>query len=80
MNDFAKIFHTPKYGQVLMLLKADEEGKPRLCFFMKPNGLDVCNIALGFDEWDDAEKAFEEANDDIASQLAEALFLSIHSR
>ena len=74
MNQFAKMFDRPKYGQVVMLLRTDDDDKPELQCFVKPDGLGVCQVAIGFDEWPPAEKALADADDAFADQVAAAIF------
>lgn len=73
MKQFAKLFDRPKYGQVVMMLGTDDD-KPELQCFVKPDGLGVCQVAIGFGEWAPAEKALAEADEAFADQVAAAIF------
>ena len=75
MSQFAKVFDRPKYGQVVMILKtAEDDNKPELRCFVKPDELGVCQVAIGFDDWNHAEEAFARADEALADQMAAAIF------
>lgn len=77
---FAKLFDTPRFGQVLALLDTDDNGRPALHWYVKPIDLGVCRIALGFNDsdtgWDAAEKALAKADIDAANSAAIAIYNS----
>lgn len=76
---FAKLFDRPEYGQVLVVLDAnDESGEPELQWSVSPPGLGVCTVRLGFadsDEgWDAAEDALAKADETAADRMAQGIF------
>ena len=62
MEQFAKLFETEEYGQILVMLDTGEEAKPEVRFSFMPKNLGVCSVALKFKDtdegWDKAEAAF----------------------
>lgn len=73
MDKFAKLFDSPKWGQILVILHTGDDDKPELVCYVQPEGLGVCNISIGFDDWDAARKALEEADDKFVDYIAETL-------
>lgn len=47
-NIFCKLFEHETIGQILCKKDNDDEGNPEIRFYCKPNGLGVCNLAIGF--------------------------------
>jgi len=76
---FAKLFESPKYGQILAKLDTHhEDHTPEVRFYVQPKKLGVCSFALGFEDddrgWELAEKAFEKADLEIAEEGVAAMF------
>ena len=73
MDDFAKLFRNEEVGQVLVMLDTGDEG-PEVQFHLKPKGLGVCVIKLGFpdtdDGWEMAEEAFSKVTEEKALGIA----------
>lgn len=75
MSDFAKVFHSEEYGQLVVMLDRNDRGDPALMvFFNHPHpDLGVCSIAPSWDDtdegWDRAEKAFSDSNLELAEAL-----------
>lgn len=61
-DNFAKIFHSERYGQLLVTCDVDEEHKPGVRLAFRPPDLGVCWLGVHFDDtesgWDKAEEAF----------------------
>jgi hypothetical protein len=79
MDRFAKLFETEDRGQLLVLLKTDENGNPEVRFFAQPESLGVCSVAIGWEDdsersWSLAEKAFEKTDEAIAREATNAIF------
>lgn len=50
---FAKLFETEEYGQILVKLDASpDEHEPEVRFFVNPPGLGVCSFAAGYPDSD----------------------------
>jgi hypothetical protein len=69
-SSFAKLYETER-GQVLVMLKEGDEGGPEIRFFVQPEGLGVCSVALSWDDgteesWAKADAAFERMNEAAA--------------
>ncbi len=66
---FAKLYETD-VGQILVKLDANDDAKPAVQFYFKPEGLGVCATALVFKDddngWDKAEAAFADINESKA--------------
>ena len=62
MKQFAKLFESKEYGQILMVLDTGDEAQPEVRFSFMPENLGVCSVALKFEDtdagWEEAEKAF----------------------
>lgn len=76
---FAKLFESPKYGQILAKLDTDpEEHAPEVRFYVELKNLGVCSFAIGFDDsdqgWNQAERAFEKCDLEIAEEGVAAMF------
>lgn len=76
---FAKLFDRPGYGQVLVVLDANNEtGKPELRWSARPPELGVCTMSLGFPDsdagWDAAEDALAKADEAAADLMAREIF------
>ena len=73
MDDFAKLFRNEEVGQVLVMLDTGDEG-PEVQFHLKPKGLGVCVIKLGFPDtdggWECAEEAFASVDQEKAFTIA----------
>ncbi|MDR5868125.1 hypothetical protein [Halomonas koreensis] len=64
---FAKLFESPKYGQILAKLDTHhEDHTPEVRFYVQPKNLGVCSFAIGFEDddqgWKLAEQAFEKTD------------------
>ena len=70
---FAKLYET-KLGQILVKLDAGDETEAEVRFYTEPEGLGVCSLALGFNDWDKAEEAFKNVDEARALQVAEQLW------
>lgn len=71
-NTFAKIFEDSENGQALAVLKRGDDG-PEIRWFIKPESLGVCEMAMGFSDteegWDKAEMAFENLAEKDAAHI-----------
>lgn len=79
---FAKLFESPKYGQILVKLDTDPvDFAPEVRVYVKPKHLGVCSCAIGFQDddqgWDLAEKALDEADLTLCEGAIKALFRSL---
>lgn len=77
MRDFAKMFRSEKYGQLVILLDRNDDGDPSVrVHFQHPNPtFGVCSVGPHWDDddagWHLAEKAFERLSLEIAEGLIE---------
>ncbi|SOC56422.1 hypothetical protein SAMN05421509_10732 [Chromohalobacter canadensis] len=76
---FAKLFESPKYGQILAKLDTHhEDHTPEVRFYVKPKNFGVCSFALSFKDdgqgWDLAEKAFEKTDLALAEEGVAGMF------
>lgn len=73
MSDFAKLFNTKEHGQIVVIMQANDEDKPEVRFFFKPEDLGVCSVAPSFDDsdvgWDACEQFFDSINEEQAIKL-----------
>lgn len=80
MSNFAKVYETEQYGQILALMQNNDDGDPEIRFFAKPPGLGVSSIALSFgdsnddESWDRQEKAWELVNEEAATGAVKSMF------
>lgn len=74
--NFCKIYNTD-VGQILVLRKSDESGKPEIKIYFEPETLGVCSITIGFPDtgkgWDKHEAAFNEIDENSALHTVESL-------
>jgi hypothetical protein len=66
---FAKLYETHS-GQILVKADSDEDSKPEVRFYFKPENLGVCSMAVSFadtdDGWDKQESFFNTMNQEKA--------------
>ena len=78
MSDFAKLFQSEKYGQLVVIMQGSDDGRPELRIFMQPSGYGVCSMGLQYEDsdsgWGKCEANFEKA--DLA--WAERMVQPIH--
>ena len=80
MANFAKIFDHPDYGQILVVARGNTDGAPELVWSIKPEGLGVCDVAIGFDgddAWEKLDKAFDKADAAMADEVMGAVWKQI---
>ncbi len=85
MSDFAKLFQSNKYGQILAVRQDNDEGIPELRVNVHPDGLGVCSIALSFSD-EDKDEGYEKRDDafeildlETAEETVKLIFDSIAS-
>jgi hypothetical protein len=73
IEKFAHLYEFPEIGQVLIKLDVGEDG-PEVRTYIKPEGLGVCSLAVGFEDNDDgwklADKMFGEMQAEQARNSA----------
>lgn len=73
MRDFAKLFNTKEHGQIVVIMQSNDEDKPEVRYFFKPEGLGVCSTALAFNDsdagWDECEQFFDSIDEEQAIKL-----------
>ncbi len=74
IDDYAKLYVSPKMGQILVML--DDKGKgPAISYHFTPKNLGVCIFSVTFDDtdagWDSAEESFDKVTDKLACQLVQ---------
>lgn len=80
MNNFAKLFESEMYGQILVKLdQSDEPGEgAEIRFYFSPPDLGVCSIALKYRDtdngWDKSEQVFY----DIDLEQSESIIKSTY--
>lgn len=66
---FAKLYET-HLGQILVKADSDEDSKPEVRFYFKPENLGVCSMVVSFadtdDGWDKQERFFNAMNQEKA--------------
>ena len=80
MTAFSKLFEHPEYGQILVVARGNEDGAPELIWSVKPPGLGVCDVAIGFDgedAWEKLDKALAMADEAVARQVIGAVWKTI---
>lgn len=69
---FAKLYET-HLGQILVKADADEEGRPEVRFYFKPQTFGVCSMAVSFadtdDGWDKQESFFNAVSQEKAVEV-----------
>lgn len=81
MAKFAKLFENER-GQILVKLDSNADtAKPEVRFYVNPEDLGICSLAMSFEDsdngWDMAEKAFEKIDFDSAVIMQNAIFENI---
>ena len=70
MSDFAKLFNTEKYGQIVVIQQGSDDAGGEIRFFFQPAGLGVCSLAMSFKDsdagWDACDRAFEKVDEAMA--------------
>lgn len=77
MNDFAKIFNHPNHGQIVVIADEDSDGNPAIVYHVKPEGLGVCKVAVGFngdDAWEKLDRAFAKVDEKSSIEIASRIF------
>lgn len=73
-RDFAKIFNSDKFGQILIVTDIDDLGAPALKVSILPEGLGVCSTLVSFTDddkgYEHLDKAFTGIDETIAEQIA----------
>lgn len=75
MRDFAKMFRSEKYGQLVVLLDRNDDGDPSVrTYFQHPNPtFGVCSIAPSWHDseagWNLAEERFDKMSLEMAEEL-----------
>ena len=63
MSDFAKLFQSETYGQLVVIMQGSVKGRPELRIFMQPAGYCVSSMGLQYEDsdsgWDKCEADFE---------------------
>ncbi len=81
MNQFAKTFNDTPYGQILVMVDANDNGDPAVRFSIdgSPFGMGICSTQVSFPDNDkggpDARKFFEK----VDQERAEYWVCSLHS-
>jgi hypothetical protein len=80
MREFAKVFESGRYGQLLVMIqRSDDTADPELRLFCCPPGLHVCSVALEFCDdatgWDHAEDAFAQMTVSLAEEWVRQSFV-----
>jgi len=70
---FAKLYGTDK-DQILVKIGTNDEYKPEVRFYVKPEGLGVCTLAVSFADndagWANAQKCLDEMTEEKARLMA----------
>lgn len=80
MNKFAKLFESPRHGQILIILHKNEEGNPALSvsFIIPSEGL--AHIAMNYpateDGQEEAEGMFDVADIELLEELVDTTILN----
>ena len=72
MSDFAKLFESEKYGQILVIKSTDDTEKPEIKFSCEPEGFGVCSIGAKFANTDEGWANRDSQFDKITLERAEA--------
>ena len=76
-TDFAKIFHLPHVGQVVVFQPEegsdDHEGMVVIAIYTRPPNLGICSMALAYDEWEKADEKFAAMDAELATVACETL-------
>lgn len=81
MPDFAKLFNTEKYGQILVLKEVNEDEKPSIKVYFNPPGLGLCNLSIVFgdseDGWENWEKSLDAIDEETAINQVKSAFETV---
>ena len=69
-EEFAKIFDVENVGQILVLHKGNEDNAPEVRFFLNPEGLGVCSLAVTASDTDGGWTCMEELFDSMDEEKA----------
>lgn len=76
-KDFAKVFHLPELGQVVVFKpedgEGDHEGSVVLAIYASPPHLGLCSVKLCYEEWDLAEEKFAAMDEDLVKVACEGV-------
>lgn len=77
-EDFAKLYRSRKYGQILAIRQDDDDDTPQIAFHAKPDGLGVCQSVLSYanDEFGKAvaNRKFQTLDIDTAERAVKSMF------
>jgi len=74
VRNFAKMYNSERYGQLLIIKDTNENGDLKINVLCHPPGMGVCTIGLGYENEEDWEAAFEAADADMAEKIAAEVF------
>lgn len=79
ITQFAKLFETEEYGQILVKLDSDpDDHAPEVRFYVNPPDLGVCSFAAGYPDsdegWDAAQAYFDKCDLEMAVSAAAKVF------
>jgi hypothetical protein len=74
---FARLFESEKYGQILMVRDASDDGRPFIEVSVEPGGYGVCSSKLTWEHselgWNLMETYFEGTTLEVAEDLAKEI-------
>lgn len=72
---FAKLFENEETGQILVKIDSAEsdEHEAEVRIYFEPDGLGVCNTAFSFNDWEDAEEAFNKVDEQLCLDIIKPL-------
>lgn len=78
MLNFANIFESIKFGQILVFKDTDDDINPCLRFAVEPSNLGTCFVTLSFsddtDGWNKRNAAFDKVNLEMAESIVAKVF------
>ncbi len=72
-NNFAKIFQSETFGQILVKKDDNEEELPEIRFSFNPDQLGICSCAIAFKNPENQDKAQQDAFEKIDLDSAEGI-------
>jgi len=82
MKDFAKLFTSQTYGQILVVIEENDKGNPCIRFTTQPKNMGLCSVSMGGSDdsdevWDKLEEVFDAINQDAAETAISDLYKTL---
>ncbi len=72
-NNFAKIFQSEAFGQILVKKDDNDQDDPEIRFFFNPDQLGICSLAVAFKNVENQDKAQKEVFEGLTLEKVEGV-------